>query len=107
MLQSAAKVVAPAESQEVYGHLIVLVRDTYDKADEYNDLLFGVEEAGEDAGYDDVAAMELRNSIRGKLKKIFQGIKVWCLPLPHSDINGERMTNSHARKWLMEGCINS
>ncbi|CAN0319543.1 unnamed protein product, partial [Ectocarpus sp. 4 AP-2014] len=90
VLESAAKAVAPAESQEVYGHLIVLVRDTFDKADEIDRMLFGTEEPDEDATYEDIEEVETRNRTREKLKKIFQGIKVWCLPQPHSDINENR-----------------
>lgn len=89
VLQSAAKAVAPAESQEVYGHLIVLVRDTFDKADEIDRMLFGEEEPDADATHEDVDEIDMRNSTRAKLKKVFQEIKVWCLPQPHADINGE------------------
>lgn len=99
-MQSAAKAVAPVESQEVYGHLVVVVRDAYDKADEINHLLFGQEKPDEDASYDDVAALEMRNLNREKLKKIFREIKVWCLPQPHSDINGECCTRSHVAEWM-------
>lgn len=100
VLQSAAKAVAPAESQEVYGHLIVLVRDTFDKADEIDRMLFGIEEPDEDSTYEDIEELDMRNVTRAKLKKIFKEIKVWCLPQPHSDINGENETKYHPRHWL-------
>lgn len=111
VLQRAANAVARAESQEVYGHLIILVRDTYDKADDINRLVFDVEVPHEDVEHEEVTAMELRNLHREKLNKTFQDVKVWCLPQPHSDINGKSETNSHAIKCLMgrvlQSCINS
>lgn len=95
MLQNAAKAVAPAESQQVYGHLIVLVRDTFDKADEIYGMLFGTEEPETDATHDDINEVDMRNLTRTKLRKVFQEIKVWCLPQPHSDINGKREIESY------------
>lgn len=89
VLQSAANAVTPAESQEVYGHLIVLVRDTFDKADEIYRMLFGEEEPENDATNEDILEVQIRNLTRAKLKNIFKEIKVWCLPQPHADINGE------------------
>ncbi|CAM9442057.1 unnamed protein product [Ectocarpus sp. 12 AP-2014] len=90
VLRTAAKAVAPAESQEAYGHLIILVRDTYDNADEIYCMLFGVEEPDEEATHEDIEELEMRNLTRKKLKNIFKDIKVWCLPQPHADINENR-----------------
>lgn len=90
VLEHAARPVAVAESQDVYGHLVILVRDTFDKADAIHRLIFGEEEADEDANYDDEEGRKRRNSTRKNIKNIFREIKVWCLPQPHSDINGER-----------------
>lgn len=101
MLQNAANAVAPAESQKVYGHLIILVRDTYDKAEEIDHLLFGIEEPADNYTNKDVHEMDTRNKTRKKLKKVFQEIKVWCLPQPHSEINGESEETSQAREWLV------
>lgn len=91
VLEHAARPVAVAESQDVYGHLIFLVRDTLDKADAIHRLIFGEEEADANAIYDD-EGRKRRNSTRKSLKNIFREIKGWCLPQPHSDINGERET---------------
>lgn len=92
VLQCAANAVAPAESQGVYGRLVVLVRDTYEKSDDVHRLLFDMEEPDESFTNNDVDEMDMRNKTRQKLKKVFQDIKVWCLPQPHSDINGESKT---------------
>lgn len=91
VLENAFKAVAPAENREVYGYLIILVRDTYDKSDEVHHLLFGEEVPDEEAPnyHDTVDEIDRRNLLRGRLTKIFREIKVWCLPQPHADINGE------------------
>lgn len=89
MLENAATAVSLAESEAVYGHLIIVLRDTYDKADDINQMIFGTEELGKNATHKDKQALDQRNSVRTQLKKSFQEIKVWCLPQPHSDINGE------------------
>lgn len=69
MLENAAKAVSLAESQSVYGHLIIVVRDTYDKADDINQMLLGAEELDDSAEHDDEVALDHRNSVRRKLKK--------------------------------------
>lgn len=90
VLKNAAKAVVPTESQAIYGHLIILVRDTFYDPHHIMRLIFGMEEPGRDASCDEVQALEQRNLTRRKLEAIFEEIKVWPLSRPHTKTNSER-----------------
>ncbi|CAN0417639.1 unnamed protein product [Pylaiella littoralis] len=89
-MREAATTIDRSQRKDVFGHLIVLLRDVAEKEEkEAYSVIFDKED---DYCITDEAEkqMDLRNVIRRDLNSSFQSIRVCCLPPPHEKINGDR-----------------
>lgn len=88
MIKAAEKVVNNGEDNATFGHLIILVRDVTEKAEEIKALVMGYEDMS-GLKWDDERAVCDRNRIRKKIQEVFESVHVHTMPSPHPHIASE------------------
>lgn len=102
MVKAAEKVVNERKHVAAFGHLVILVRDVADKAEEIKAVVMGNEDTA-DLEWDAETAAFDRNRIRKRLKEVFKSIDVHTMPSPHPRIASEFL--SHVGHPCLTLCV--
>lgn len=84
----SARTIGRQQREDVFGHLIILLRDVPSGEEEAKKLILEQEDSKSVETDEEEAQVNSRNKARDLLYLCFRSIQVWCLPLPHPKING-------------------